>query len=96
MQLKKVFHAERDNLLKRKKWANEKHKESVIYRDVAADLNNNDELPFLSTITTTRHKYRKTCLKALSKFYKHAGGRTDKPSVSNPHNQLDTYYIKNR
>ncbi|MEN8712820.1 MAG: hypothetical protein ABF326_11575 [Arenicellales bacterium] len=96
MQLKKVFHAERDNLLKRKKWANEKHKESVIYRDVAADLNNNNELALLSTITTTRDKYRKACLKALSKFYKQAAVRTEKPSVSYPRNQLYIEYIKYR
>ena len=73
---------------------NGKQKEFVVYRDVVADFNNNNELAFLSTITTTRHKDRKSCLKALSKFYQQATAKAEKPSVIYPRNQLDIYYVK--
>ncbi len=69
-------------------------KEFISYRDVVADFNQNNELAFLSTITTTGHKDAKSCLKELSKFYKKASSGALRPLVVYPRNQLDIYYIK--
>ena len=77
-----------------KKPATGKQKEFIRYRDVVADFNLNNQLSFLSTITTTQHKDRKACLSALSKFYQQATKKTEKPSIIYPRNQLDIYYIK--
>ncbi len=71
-----------------------RQKEFFTYRDVVADFNQNNELAFLSTITTTRYNDGKTCLKALSEFYQRATDKTEKPLVIYPRNQLDIYYIK--
>ena len=61
---------------------------------MVADFNQNNELAFLSTITTTQHRDKKSCLKALSKFYQQAANKAVKPSAIYPRNQLDIYYIK--
>jgi len=73
---------------------NGRQKEFIAYRDVVANFNQNNELAFLSNITTTRHKDGKSCLKALSKFYQQAVDKPVKPLVIYPRNQLDIYYIK--
>jgi hypothetical protein len=64
------------------------------YKDVVAEFNQNRELAFLSTITTTHHHNRKACLKELSQFYTKVSSNTDKPLIVYPRNQLDIYYIK--
>lgn len=74
--------------------ADSRQKEFILYRDVVADFNQNSELTFLSTINTTRHKNKKACLKALSKYYKQATSKSEKPSVIYPRNQPDIYYIR--
>jgi len=77
-----------------KKPSTGKQKEFDRYRDVVANFTQNNQLAFLSTITTTRHNDRESCLRALSDFYKQATSKTEKPSVIYPRNQLDIYYIK--
>jgi hypothetical protein len=71
------------------------HKQFLLYRDLVAEFNRDQELAFLSLVTTTHHDNKATCQQAAAEFYKQTSAQSSsKPKIVYPRSQLDIYYMK--